>query len=143
MNPIRLAAHRCTPAFTTFSFAQFRTAKRDTTPQKEAKESTNPFSLFIKQYATEHKAILADVAAKWKTMTEEEKKPFRDQALENRNKRTAGKGTKKQATKYALFVKKHFSDALEEAKKSTSCSKEAFRIASRAVSQKYKEQQSC
>ena len=82
---------------------------------------------------------LKTVAAQWKALSAAQKASYVAQAKKNLAKRQATRKTfKKPPTKYALFVKKNFPAAYAAALKQTTNKKNAFKIATKAVAQKYK-----
>ena len=74
-------------------------------------------------------------------MNASEKKALVDEAKKNLVKKNAVRQSfKRTPSKYALFVKKNFATAYADAKKKTSDVKQAFKLATAAVAQKYKSQ---
>eukprot|EP01062_Namystynia_karyoxenos_P067368 TRINITY_DN612_c0_g1_i2.p3 TRINITY_DN612_c0_g1~~TRINITY_DN612_c0_g1_i2.p3 ORF type:complete len:178 (+),score=78.79 TRINITY_DN612_c0_g1_i2:96-629(+) len=113
--------------------------KADAKSELKAAGTTSPWCVFIAkelkgQKVTSSGRHIKAAAAKWRNMTDAQKKPFRDQAARNSAKRRAIKAKRKAPpNKYAKFMKAQFPAAYKTATASGKSHAEAFKQATRKV----------
>eukprot|EP01065_Artemidia_motanka_P033138 TRINITY_DN400_c0_g1_i4.p1 TRINITY_DN400_c0_g1~~TRINITY_DN400_c0_g1_i4.p1 ORF type:complete len:384 (+),score=135.94 TRINITY_DN400_c0_g1_i4:65-1153(+) len=107
---------------------------------------TSAYTLYSKDALKGSKpgsGVVQAAAAKWKGMSDAEKQPYVREAAQNRAKyeqlKAAAK-SRKPISKYQAFFKQHFTGAYEDAKRSGVDRKQAFKMATQAVSTKWKQQ---
>ena len=116
-------------------------AKKDKKSKIASSGPVTARTLFVQKTMKGTKLTLKDVSTKWAALSTKERGVLEAEAANNKAKRTAiRQSLKKPATKYALFVKKHFTAEYTAALKSGLPHKEAFATATRAVAKKYRSQ---
>ncbi|KAJ9448554.1 hypothetical protein DIPPA_15346 [Diplonema papillatum] len=103
----------------------------------------NPYSLFVSKNAKgKGKVNMKELAATWKGLSPAEKATYVQEAKKNLDARQKVRSSlKRPPSKYAVFVKQHFAAAYAAAMKTTTDRREAFKVASKQVSAKYKSSQ--
>ena len=128
--------------------AALKARTNDKEEEKKAKKakiaSSGPITarnLFVQKTMKGTKLTLKDVSTKWAALSTQQRGVLEAEAAKNKAKRTAiRESLKKPPSKYALFVKKHFTAEYTAALKSGLPRKEAFATATRAVAKKYRSQ---
>eukprot|EP01065_Artemidia_motanka_P002805 TRINITY_DN1131_c0_g3_i3.p1 TRINITY_DN1131_c0_g3~~TRINITY_DN1131_c0_g3_i3.p1 ORF type:complete len:170 (+),score=36.34 TRINITY_DN1131_c0_g3_i3:600-1109(+) len=113
--------------------------------RKQSGGASSPYSLYLKaalKGSPSGAGALQTAAEQWRSMPHTEKQPYIEEAAQNRARyqqlKSATKREKPMSKRNAFF-KEHFATAFAEAKQSTADSKEAFKMATRAVSAKWKQ----